>query len=200
MIKLGLDFDNTLITYDEIFYKVALERNLINKDLAHQKNVIRDFLRKNNLEDQFTLLQAEVYGNRILEAEPAENLIENLLTLKQLKNIEFFIISHKTKKPIKGPAYDMHKAAKNWLYKNNFFESEGLNFKEENVFFEETKLSKIKRIQSISCTHYIDDLPEILDLLGEDCIKILYNPFGYKIKNNNWINLSSWKNLLKVFC
>ena len=85
MIKLGLDFDNTIITYDEIFYKIALERNLIGDDLAHQKNVIRDFLRKNDLEDQFTLLQAEVYGNRILEAKPAENLFENLLTLKQLK-------------------------------------------------------------------------------------------------------------------
>ena len=149
MIKLGLDFDNTLITYDEIFYKIARERNLIGKDLAPQKNVIRDFLRKNDLEDQFTLLQAEVYGKRIIEAEPAENLVENLLNLKQLKNIEFFIISHKTKKPIKGPAYDMHKAAKNWLYENKFFESKGLNFKKENIFFEETKLSKIKRIQSI---------------------------------------------------
>ena len=199
MIKLGLDFDNTLITYDEIFYKLAIERNLINKDLVHQKNVIRDFLRRKNLEDEFTLLQAEIYGNRIIEAEPSENLIENLLTLKKLKNIEFFIISHKTKKPIKGPSYDMHKAAKNWLYKNKFFDPEGLNFKEENIFFEETKLSKIKRIHSISCTHYIDDLPEILDLLEEDCIKIFYNPFNCKIKNNKYINLSNWKNLAKVF-
>ena len=199
MIKLGLDFDNTLITYDEIFFKIALERKLIDKDLAHQKNVIRDFLRMENMEDQFTLLQAEVYGNRILEAEPAKNLIENLLILKKSKKIEFFIISHKTKKPIKGPAYDMHKAAKSWLYKNKFFDPEGLNFKEENIFFEETKLSKIERIQSISCTHYIDDLPEILDFLEEDCIKILYNPFNYKIENNEWINLSSWTNLVNVF-
>ena len=26
MIRLGLDFDNTLITYDQLFYKVALEK------------------------------------------------------------------------------------------------------------------------------------------------------------------------------
>ena len=84
MIKLGLDFDNTLITYDAIFYKIALERNLIKKNLAKQKILIRDFLRKKNLEDQFTLIQAEVYGRRIVEAKPAENLIENLLILKKL--------------------------------------------------------------------------------------------------------------------
>ena len=29
MIKLGLDFDNTLITYDSLFKKAAVEKNLI---------------------------------------------------------------------------------------------------------------------------------------------------------------------------
>ena len=150
------------------------------------------------MEDQFTLLQAEVYGKRILEAKPAENLVENLLNLKNKTNIEYFIISHKTKKPIKGPNYDLHQAAYSWLLKNDFFAPNFLNFKEENIFFEETKLSKIRRIESISCTHYIDDLSEILDLVHKDCIKILYNPFRYKIKNNDFINLSSWRNLVKI--
>ena len=57
-------------------------------------------------------------------------------SLKEQK-IEFFIISHKTKKPIKGPAYDMHKAAKSWLYKNKFFDPEGLNF-----IYKENKLQQ----------------------------------------------------------
>ena len=69
MIKLGLDFDNTLITYDEIFYKIALERNLIDENFAPQKNLIRDFLIQQNMEDEFTLLQAEVYGRRIFRSK-----------------------------------------------------------------------------------------------------------------------------------
>ena len=198
MIKLGLDFDNTLITYDEIFYKIALERNLITENCSPQKSLIRDFLIHQNMEDQFTLLQAEVYGKRILEAKPAEYLVENLLNLKKKMNIQYYIVSHKTKKPIKGPNYNLHEAAISWLFKNDFFSPNGLNFKKENIFFEETKLSKISRIKSISCTHYVDDLPEILDLVHEECIKILYNPFSYKIKNNKLINLSSWKNLVKI--
>ena len=81
-MRLGLDFDNTLITYDEIFYKVAYERNLIPKNFIHQKKAIRDYLRKNNIENQFTLLQAEVYGKRIIEAKPSisqwSSLISNI--------------------------------------------------------------------------------------------------------------------------
>ena len=119
MIKLGLDFDNTLITYDEIFYKTALERNLITLNFPPQKSLIRDFLIHQNMEDQFTLLQAEVYGKRILEAKPAENLVENLLNLKKKMNIQYYIISHKTKKPIKGPSYNLHEAAISWLLKND---------------------------------------------------------------------------------
>ena len=32
MINLGLDFDNTLIDYDEVFYEIASEKNLIPKN------------------------------------------------------------------------------------------------------------------------------------------------------------------------
>ena len=31
MIKLGFDFDNTIISYEDIFYKLAFEKNLIKK-------------------------------------------------------------------------------------------------------------------------------------------------------------------------
>ena len=199
MIKLGLDFDNTIITYDEIFYKIALERNLITENCIPQKNVIRDFLILKNLEDQFTLLQAEVYGKRILEARPAENVLENLLNLKKIKNVQYYIVSHKTKKPIKGPNYDLHEAAINWLLNNDFFSPNGLNLKRENIYFEPTKQSKIERIKMIDCSHYIDDLTDILNMIENSCIKILYNPFNVKYQNKNWINLVNWNDLDKIF-
>ena len=37
MIKLGLDFDNTLIDYDEVFYEIAL-KNLIPKNIVRLKS------------------------------------------------------------------------------------------------------------------------------------------------------------------
>ena len=199
MIKLGLDFDNTLITYDEIFYKIALERNLINENFSPQKNLIRDFLIHQNMEDQFTLLQAEVYGKRILEARPSENLVESLLNLKRKTNIQYFIVSHKTKKPIKGPNYDLHEAAISWLTKNDFFAPNGLNLKRENIFFEPTKQSKVDRIKMINCSYFIDDLSEILNMLDDSCIKILYNPFNEIYNKKNWIDLGNWKDIDKIF-
>ena len=34
---LGLDFDNTLVTYDKLFYNAALERSLIPENLDKNK-------------------------------------------------------------------------------------------------------------------------------------------------------------------
>ena len=65
MIKLGLDFDNTLIDYDEVFYEIACEKNLIPKNIGKTKVKVRKFLKDNGEEELFTLLQGEVYGSKI---------------------------------------------------------------------------------------------------------------------------------------
>ena len=194
MITIGLDFDNNLISYDEIFYKVALEEKLIPKDFPKQKVQIRDYLRNKNLDYKFTSIQAEVYGNRILEAKPSNGMMKSLLALRQ-KNVQMFIVSHKTKYPYNGPKYNLHESATRWLKKNNFFDPLGLKFNRNDVFFEISKSNKIHRIHELKCTHFIDDLPEILDMIDSNCSKILYNPFNKEVKNNKYINLNKWDDL-----
>jgi len=196
MIRLGLDFDNTLIFYDNIFHKIALEKKLITEKFPAQKKKIRDFLITHNLEEQFTRIQAEVYGKRILEAKPSEGLIKNLKKIKD-KNIEIYIISHKTIHPYKGPKYNLHDAAEEWLNKNGFFDKSKLGFKRENIFFEITKFDKINRIKTIRCTHFIDDLPEILSMIDGECIKILYDPNNIN-KQNKFKVLKNWDNLESI--
>ena len=71
MIKLGIDFDNTLITYDFLFKKAALEKNLIPSNFLESKSLIRNYLRDKGQEKLFTILQGEVYGSRIFEASRA---------------------------------------------------------------------------------------------------------------------------------
>ena len=200
MITVGLDFDNNLISYDDLFHKVALEKKLIPINFPKQKVQIRDYLRSKNLDDKFTTIQAEVYGNRILEAEPSKGVIKALLELRQ-KNVGMYIVSHKTQYPYKGPKYNLHESAIKWLEKNNFFDSSGLKFTREDVFFEVSKLKKVNKIHDLECTHFIDDLPEILELINSDCSKILYNPFNKEIKKNRYLNLKKWddlKNLIKI--
>ena len=59
-MRLGFDFDNTLISYDLLFHRVALDKGLIHKDLLKQKNAVRDYLRDMGAEDEWTRLQGEV--------------------------------------------------------------------------------------------------------------------------------------------
>ena len=80
---LGLDFDNTIIKYDELFHRIAFEKNLIPADLPKEKNAIRNYLREKGIEDEWTIIQGEVYGYRIREAVPFEGA---LLALQELRD------------------------------------------------------------------------------------------------------------------
>ena len=66
MTLLGLDFDNTLVRYDKLFHKLAIEKNLIDKSTPANKVEIRQQLKNKGKEMEFTLMQGEVYGLRIL--------------------------------------------------------------------------------------------------------------------------------------
>ena len=195
MTLLGLDFDNTLVHYDSLFHKLALEKELIPDTVPKNKTKIRDYIRSKGKDECFTLLQGEVYGLRIQEAEASEGVIEALKKIYK-SDIQMVIISHKTQFPYKGPAYDLREAAMGWLDKHGFFKKEGLNWTNKQVIFEDTKESKIKRIIKEKCTHYIDDLPEILKELPESIERILYDP-----NNNTGIittkitQLNDWRKL-----
>jgi hypothetical protein len=192
---LGLDFDNTIICYDDLFHKVALEKGLIPASLPKEKNIVRDHLHANCAEDEWTIIQGEVYGDRIMEAQPYEGMFD---TLKHLTadNIPVYIISHKTREPYLGRKHDLHAAAREWLQKHNFLEPNGLNWKEDQIFFELTKDKKVQRIIETGCTHYVDDLIEILDLLPDLINKILFSPNDSPdVHNHNWSLLKSWKAL-----
>ena len=88
MKVLGLDFDNTLVEYDNLFHRIAMERKLIGKNIPANKKLIREYLRSKGKEEEFTLLQGEIYGNRILEAEPSPGMLN---TLKRLNKCQINI-------------------------------------------------------------------------------------------------------------
>ena len=174
-MRLGLDFDNTLISYDQLFYRVALDKGLISPEVPKQKNAVRDFIRERGIEEEWTLMQGEVYGNRILEAGPFEGMHLALNRLSVLK-LPMFIVSHKTRTPYLGEPWDLHAAAKGWLSLHGFLDSSRLAWPQDRIFFEQTKEEKVARIIELGCTHYVDDLPEILSMLPASIEKILFMP------------------------
>ncbi len=191
---IGIDFDNTIIKYDNLFYEIALEKKLIPKNLQKKKNEVRKFFINNNIEDQWTILQGEVYGGKIYRAKPFKGFIESIKYLNEL-SIPFFIISHKTKFPYLGKKVDLHDSALSWMTSNKFFDSDGLNMSISQVYFEPTKERKVEKIIDKGCTHFIDDLPEILDIISDKVEKIYFSPNNSSINDNNWIIMNSWEEL-----
>ena len=188
---LGLDFDNTLIRYDELFYQVAFDKGLIPSDLSKTKNTVRDYLRQAGNEEEWTLLQGEVYGSRIQEAIAFEGMQEALKKIST-QSERIFLVSHKTRTPYMGRQYDLHQAAMGWLQGHAFFDIEGLGWEENQVFFELTKEEKLQRIVQLGCTHYIDDLPEILEMLPDTVQKILFTPHKAGVIPKEWRRLDEW--------
>lgn len=191
---LGLDFDNTLISYDQLFRHVALDKGLIPAETAPLKNAVRDYLRRHDREDVWTLLQGEVYGGRILEAEPYPGMHETLVNLSA-RQIPMCIVSHKTRWPYLGERRDLHAAARSWLERQRFYATDGLGWQDAQVFFELTKEDKVARIVAQRCTHYIDDLPEILDMLPDTVDKILFSPGEGGVTQHGWTVMHDWSEL-----
>lgn len=191
---LGLDFDNTLVSYDVLFRKVALDKGLIPQTTPSQKNAVRDCLRQQGMEEEWIHLQGEVYGARILEAEPYPGMQAALRRLSS-RQVPMCIVSHKTRTPYRGEPWDLHAAARSWLAQAGFHDPSGLGWREDRVFFELTKDAKIARILALGCTHYVDDHSDILETLPDSVEKILFTPGKDTGKDRNWKLMRSWEEL-----
>ncbi len=173
---IGVDFDNTIVSYDAVFHRAARERGWIPSDIPARKTAVRDFLRRNNREEQWTELQGHVYGKRMSEAVPFEGALDFFRRCQQ-NDIAAYIISHRTRTPIQGDPCDLHAAGLDWLQKHGFADFMKSTM-ENRVYFELTKTDKLRRITEMGCTHFIDDLPEFLSdpTFPSDTQRVLFSP------------------------
>jgi transketolase len=174
---IGIDFDNTVVCYDQVFRKVAFERGAIPESTPASKNAVRDYLRRVGREDLWTELQGYVYGARMEEACPFPGVFDFFDSCR-VKGHSVFIISHRTRYPYLGEKYDLHKAARDWIATNGFHDPHQIALPRDNVFFETTKQDKLVRIIEKACTHFVDDLPEFLEDPGfpNTVQRILFDP------------------------
>ena len=190
---IGIDFDNTIVCYDDVFRRAALELKLIPDSFSGGKRQIRDHLRGGDREPEWTRLQGHVYGVSIADAQPFPGILEALRTLRQ-RRIGVYIVSHRTRRPLLGDAHDLHLAADAWLETHGFYEAPLTGLSRERVFFEPTVRSKLRRIHSTACTHFVDDLPEfLLDPefpAGVD--RILFDPAGTERTPRGLCRAASW--------
>lgn len=191
---IGVDFDNTIVCYDGLFHRVALESGLIPATLPLSKDAVRDYLRSSDKEDLWTELQGHVYGKHILEAEPFSGVEEFFLTARR-RDVPICVISHKTRHPFAGPPCDLHEATYAWLRARGFVGSSAIGLSQGEVFLEISKENKLDRIRNSGCTHFIDDLPEFLlhhDFPG-NVERLLFDPHGRLSSSRHLKGFRSWR-------
>lgn len=193
---IGIDFDNTLVCYDQVFRKYHEKQNW---DIAINADSPKRFIRNKLLESdggnlQWSTLQGEVYGKRILDAqlyEGARNFLQHLSKL----DVTLKIISHKSLFPVVGTPIKFHDSALSFLEKENIFNDSLINIDRSNCFFESTIENKINRIYQENCDIFIDDLLEVLThpLFPNDTIPLLFS--NVPSENSSIKTFSNWQNL-----
>lgn len=193
-MRIGFDFDNTIVNYDNLFYKVANEQGLLKTSIPVNKLAVRDYLRANQQEEIWTEMQGYVYGKRMDEADIYPDVLDVMLRMKKAGHT-LAIVSHKTQYPYLGEKYDLHLAASNWI-QSHLCDNHVPLFSSSNLFFELSKEAKLARIANFNCDIFIDDLPEIL-LAEQFPVKtqaFLFDPEQHHqhITHTNIKRISSW--------
>ncbi len=200
MIKnIGIDFDNTIVTYDNVFYKHALKFGLITREVKKEKKAIRDAIRSlPEGNKRWTELQGLVYGAHMEEAEPMRG-VESFLDACKKSSFRIFIISHKTVYPAIGPRVNLQVAAKKWLKSRDFLSR--FNLAENNIMFEETLDGKLEQIMRRGCSYYIDDLVEILSHTDfpEGVKKMLYGQYKSEDLPVDIMHFKDWDEIREYF-
>jgi len=198
----GVDFDNTIVSYDDIMHSVAAQLGLIHRDVEKSKRLIRDKIRQMPKgEVEWQKLQAIMYGQRMEEARLIDGAGRFLELCKQ-HNTAVYIISHKTEYAnYDETGTNLREAALTWMKERKFFEADGLGLSQRHVYFEWTRRAKIERIRHLKCTHFIDDLEETFleDSFPANVEKILYAPHMQHPFPRNVRVFTTWEEISHYF-
>jgi hypothetical protein len=161
-LRIGIDFDNTIIAYDQVFCSAAKHEGLIGADFVGGKQAVRDSIRLlPDGELTWQRLQGQVYGKGIFGGTLIPG-VDAFLRRCRAEGFLVSIVSHKTEFGHYDPErVNLRDAARKWMAANGVVEGE-FGIPSSSIFFEGTRCEKLARIAALSCTHFIDDLEEVL--------------------------------------
>ena len=162
ILRIGIDFDNTIITYDDVFRAAAEAGGLIAPGFSGNKQAVRDAIRLlPDGELAWQRLQGQVYGKGIGGAAMVAG-VETFLRRCRIEGCAVAVVSHKTEYGHFDPdRVNLRKAALDWMAGQGLLGGDhGIALAE--VYFESTRTGKLARIAALSLTHFIDDLEEVL--------------------------------------
>ena len=195
-MRIGIDFDNTIVSYDHVFAAEARARGLIDDGFTGTKTEIRDHIR--TLDDgelEWQRLQGRVYGALMAEACLIEG-VDGFLEQSREQDHEIFIVSHKTQFGHYDPnRVDLRQTAMTWMGTHGFFDG-GYGLKEKNVFFEPTRKEKVARIGALGCSYFIDNLIEVFQEpdFPDGVERLLFHP-GAEAPEGPFEAFPSWQEI-----
>ncbi len=198
---IGIDFDNTIACYDDLLYRLAVERALIPPDFRGGKKAIRDYVR--TLPDgdlEWQRLQAILYGPAIDEARPFDGVMPFLCHCR-MRGVRVHIVSHKTTcSNLLGSGVNFREAATRWMSDRGFFDPDHAGLTCDQVWYEATREDKVSRIRSLGCTDFIDDLEETFleETFPPDVNKVLFNPGANPVQARDVRSCSHWSQIQDV--
>jgi hypothetical protein len=159
-MRIGVDFDNTIADYDDVFVDAARQEGLFASGFAGGKAALREALRAEaGGEERWMRLQGQVYGALMSSARLIDGFTD-FLDKCRAAGIAVYVISHKTEYGhFDTTRVRLRDAARRWMTEQGLFDRHGLP--QDRVYFEGTRAEKIARIEKVGCTHFIDDLEEV---------------------------------------
>ena len=155
---IGLDFDNTIVSYSEAISFLADDLFDIPHQIERTKLGLRNYLRKEGREEDWVKFQGTLYGPGMEYAVPYPDAIKTIEEIIELGH-RVVIISHRTRYPYAGERHDLHKFAREWIDRNI---SHLELFSTGSSYFLETKADKICKINEVGCDFFVDDLVDLL--------------------------------------
>ena len=194
-IRIGIDIDNTIISYDKAFQLGAIASGLVAKNCKLNKQALRNEIRKQpNGESKWQKLQGYVYGVGINEAVIFPGVYRFLWRCRERK-IEVETVSHKTE----FGHYDIKKtpirdSATNFLINQGLLDNNNPLIK--NITYKNTKKEKLDYIKQQNYEWFIDDLEEIIFSEELENQKgIIFSNSNLSIIDSNKIIARSWEEI-----
>ena len=198
---IGLDFDNTIVCYDQAILKLSQSIPGLPSSVSRTKLGLRDYLRSTGRESEWTAFQGTLYGPGMEHAKPFEGAVETMLQMSA-DGHRLVIISHRSRHPYAGTPHDLHAAARSWtaqrlqslgLFSSTLDHASAVNFLE-------TRERKIAKISELKCDVFVDDLPEVLndEHFPSRTIPVLFDPAREHVARANTYSLNGWHHLPSI--
>ncbi|TAK78053.1 MAG: hypothetical protein EPO11_01765 [Gammaproteobacteria bacterium] len=194
-MRIGIDFDNTIVCYDEVFCDVAKRWKLVDQNYQGNKHQLRDAIWASSEGDlAWQRLQGKVYGEFMPNAKLFTGCKDFLIFCHAHPEIQVYIVSHKSEYGhYDEKRINLRDAARQWLSDNGLLKL----IPAENIFFETTREEKIARIHALHCTHFIDDLIEVLGspLFPPTVQRFLFQP---QVSNERYDGIKQYSNWIEI--